>query len=484
MFELTISEILTKTNGKLVQGLGTQKINSISTDSRTIGKGAIFIPLSGANFDGHNFVYNAFQKGAQAVLGNKEKIPEIISQLNKLGIKHANPLPPVILVQDTLIAYQEIARFVRSKINPTVIGITGSSGKTSTKEYLYTLLSQFHPTLKSEANFNNEIGVPKTLLALEPDHKFAIIEMAMRAKGEIDALAKIADPDIGIITNIGSAHLGKLGSKEAIAEAKWELAEYLKNKNAPLILNGDDAFLVEKARDYPADKVYFTSIDKDNQDAHIVMLDSCKKDGRQYLKYLHRPSSKTGTVIISNFGDHHISNALQAVLAGINLNLPLKDVIDLTSSAIAGRNEIINLNNIIIINDAYNANPESMRAAIGTFCQSYPGRKILLLGEMKELGEESDSLHFQLGEFCAGLPINILCVVGKAALKIIEGAISSKFNIMNVYSFPDNESAAEELHSIVNEGDFMFFKASRDVKLEEVIEKLKIKFLGDFKVEN
>jgi len=475
MFELTVAEILTITGGKLVQGVPLQKIHAISTDSRNISKGDLFIPLAGSNFDGHNFVASAFQKGARAVLGIKEKIPEIISQLHRLGIKHTHPLPPIILVADTLKSYQQLASFIRKKVNPIIIGVTGSSGKTSTKEYLYGILNQFYPALKSEENFNNEIGVPKTLLNLESQHKFGIIEMAMRAKGEIRELADIADPNIGIITNIGSAHIGILGSKEEIANAKWELVDYLKLHSRPVVLNGDDEMLLAKAKNYSSNLTYFTSINKNNPYAHLVMLEKYLKNGKQYFTFLHKPTSKTGTAIIPNLGEHQISNALQALMIGFHFNLPFKEPLDISTTILKGRNEIIFVKGITFINDAYNANPDSMHASLKTFTESYPGRKILVLGEMKELGEESDSLHYQLGEYCAKLPVDMLCVIGKTALTIIEGAISAKFPITKVYSFTDNASAADELQSLIKEGDCILFKASRAVKLEEIIDVLHAK---------
>lgn len=475
MFELTVAEILKITGGKLVQGVPIQKIYAIGTDSRNISKGCLFIPLIGSNFDGHNFVGNAFQKGARAVIGIKEKIPEIISQLYRLGLKHTHPLPPIILVNNTLTAYQQLANFVRQKLNPIIVGVTGSSGKTSTKEYLYAILNQFYPTLKSEENFNNEIGVPKTLLNLELQHKFGIIEMAMRAKGEINFLANIAAPNIGIITNIGSAHIGILGSKEEIANAKWELAEYLKLNSLPVVLNGDDEMLLAKAKNYLSNQVYFTSINKNNLHAHLIMGEKYLKNNKQYFTFYHKPTSRTGTAIIPNLGEHQISNALQALMVGFYFNLPFNEPVDISTASIKGRNEILLIKGITFINDAYNANPESMRASLKTFTQSYTGRKIVVLGEMKELGEESDSLHYQLGEFCAGLPIDMLCVVGRSALTIIEGAISAKFSITKVYSFTDNAAASEELRSLLKEGDCILFKASRAIKLEEVIGGLQAK---------
>lgn len=449
--KITVEELLEITNGKLLS-LSSNDFNNISTDSRAITDGTFFVPLIGETFDGHDFTDLAFEKGA---------IGSFVQKGRSINIPRRKT---VIEVENTLLAYQKIANYVRKKINPFVIAITGSSGKTSTKELAYAFLSKFFNTHKTSANFNNEIGVPKTLLEMTEDTKVAIIEMGMRGFGQVEELTKIALPDFGIITGVGTAHIELLGSKESIAKAKWEIESDCKKIAIPAY----DEELVKLANNISSVRVYKINLEKD-EDSILYMTESWFENEKQYFEFFDKSTEKIHTVLLSVSGKHQISNALLVLTSAKEIGITYPDFIDMSFEHLAGRSEEITINDFKIINDSYNANLESMKAAIDTFFSILSeNEKSLVLGEMRELGTYSEKYHFELGEFCSKYDLNELIVIGENAIKIKEGFESNSKN--KVSFFKTNVLAGnyikEKYYS--QKIDFLF-KASRGAKLEEVI---------------
>ncbi|MBC7473771.1 MAG: UDP-N-acetylmuramoyl-tripeptide--D-alanyl-D-alanine ligase [Candidatus Sericytochromatia bacterium] len=457
---IKLEQILEMINGKLL-AKGKEHFINISTDSRTIKSGELFIPLVGENFNGHKFIDNTFSNGAEGVIVQKNENYNLIE--NKTFIE----------VDNTLKAYQQIANFVRKKINPFVIGITGSSGKTSTKEIAYAFLSQFFETYKSEANFNNEIGVPQTLLQLREEHKIAIIEMGMRGKGQIEELALIAEPNVGIITGIGSAHIELLGSKKDIAEAKWELAKYIENNDGYIIIPAYDKYLLEMSKSFKnSDKLISVDL-KENDNCVLTSEKSWIKDNKQYFTYKDNQTNKTYEACLSVHGQHQISNALLVLSLAKILNISYPDFIDLSFENLSGRSEIIKIKQANFINDAYNANPESMKASIKTFIESSDKKKkILVIGEMKELGEHSYREHYEVGEFCSNLDFDQLILIGQNTQAIKDGLKNNPEKISKTILFDNNQQASEYLKKYLDSDIDILLKASRGAKLEEIISYL------------
>jgi UDP-N-acetylmuramoyl-tripeptide--D-alanyl-D-alanine ligase len=413
----------------------------VTTDSRTIQPGELFIALVGENFDGHNFVNTAINKGAIAVIVN--------CQLESCDI-------PQFIVQDTLKAYQQIAQWWRDRFKIPVIGVTGSVGKTSTKELIAGVLSTQGQVLKTEANFNNEIGVPKTLLQINSEHSYAVIEMAMRGEGEIALLTDIARPTIGIITNVGTAHIGRLGSREAIARAKCELlAQMFQSSTA--ILNYDNSLLIATAAQVWQGSTITYGLTGGDIQGEIINGDTLKVLGQSFPLPL--------------LGEHNASNYLAAIAVAQVLNIDLAPLVaGLKVELPTGRSRRYDLpNDIVILDETYNAGLESMLAAL-QMLKSTPGKRhIAVLGTMKELGEYSAQLHRQVGIKAQELGIDLLLVLvdETATEEIAKGAaeISSE-------CFSDRTSLTNKIKQIMRPGDRILFKASNSVGLNKVVAEL------------
>jgi UDP-N-acetylmuramoyl-tripeptide--D-alanyl-D-alanine ligase len=453
---INLNKILEITSGKLIQK-GHELFTNVTTDSRVASSGELFVPLSGENFNGHKFINIAFEKGASGTLVKSGEKLELIEGKTYIEVK------------DTLKAYQTIATYVRRKLNPFVIGITGSSGKTSTKEIAFAFFSQFFPTFKSEANFNNEIGVPQTLLKLTEEHKVAIVEMGMRGRGQIAELAEIAEPDAGIITGVGSAHIELLGSRQEIAKAKWELASFLQKSGGTLVIPAYDHNLTELSQNYPQDKILLINLQKDEKSPLLLEKHWVEND-RQYFEFFDKTTGKKHIAFLSVLGKHQISNSLLVLALGKILKIEYPDVIDLSFENLSGRSETIKIGKAKILNDAYNANPESMKAAIETFISiSSLLPKILVLGEMRELGTHSRLEHLEIGRFCSGLDIEKLVVINESAAGIRDGFLEKSKNSEKIVFCKDNKEAAEYLKKYINSEVEILLKASRGARLEEVV---------------
>jgi len=454
MIHFNVEEIIKATAGKPAGIAENTMITGVSTDSRKIKPGDLFIPLIGENFDGHDFIRSAFENGAAASLTQKENI-------------HF-PGKTVIVVNDTLIALQNLAAWYRSSFSIPFIGITGSVGKTSTKEMVACALSGRYNVLKNEGNLNNEIGVPLTIFRLEPEHEAAVVEMGMSAFGEIRALTNIVRPGVGIITNIGISHIEKLGSRQNILKAKLELLEGLQ-PDGLLILNGDDVMLsgakellgcrtvsygLEEGVDYQAYNIR-------SRGEHGVDF-SVMVQGVEYSIQLPVP------------GVHNVYNALAAIAAGFELGVPMHDLQKGISHFTAAkmRLNIIRCNGMIIINDAYNAGPQSVKAALDVLSELDSSRKIAVLGDMLELGDWSERAHTETGIQAARKEVDYIITVGKEAAHIIKGAVDSGFDPDRTAYFTSNSDAIEYLRDLMRQGDAILVKGSRGMMMEQIVQAL------------
>ena len=413
----------------------------INTDTRSLKPGEVFVALRGEKFDGHGFVATAIEKGAIAAIVDGQYRGNL----------------PVLQVRDTLQAYQQIAAWWRSQFHIPVIGVTGSVGKTTTKELIAAVLATQGNVLKTHANFNNEIGVPKTLLGLNADRDFAVIEMAMRGKGEIALLTQIARPTVGVITNIGTAHIERLGSEEAIAQAKCELLAEMP-QDSVAILNYDNSRLISTANTVWQGRTITYGLE--GGDIHGELLDP------QTLRVagLELPLPLPGR--------HNAVNFLAALAVAKVLQidwsvLETRLIVDMPS----GRSQRYELaNDVVILDESYNAAPEAMLAALQLLAQTPGKRHIAVLGAMKELGERSLELHQQVGTMARQLNLDLLLVLvdGTDAEAIAQSAAG-----IPVECFTTHAELVERLKLGVQEGDRILFKAAHSVGLDRVVEQFR-----------
>ena len=434
-------------------------ITSINTDTRNLQPGEGFLALRGNKFDGHNFVDEAIEKGASCVIvGQEYTLSNEVEQLS-------NNIP-ILQVENPLKAYQKIARWWRHRFHIPVISITGSVGKTTTKELIATVLATQGKVLKTEANYNNEIGVPKTLLQLSADDNYLVVEMAMRGPGEIAELTHIANPTIGLITNVGTAHIGRLGSVEAIAEAKCELLREMSN-NSIAILNYDDKRLIETATKFWSGKTFTYGLEGGDLQGNLIDSKTIHVDGIDLLLPLP--------------GSHNASNYL-AALAVLKV-LDGKDISTKTLFEPLTNNFSVQLpgsrakrydleNDIVILDESYNAGLESMIAALNLLVETPGKRHIAVLGTMKELGDKSVLFHEQVGNVVHNLNIDALFVLAdfEEAKAMAEGAAGLQFiRVENITAVDAHHNLARHLEEFLRAGDRVLFKASNAVKLNKVV---------------
>ena len=420
----------------------------ISTDTRTIGEKNVFLPIVGERFDGHDFIKAALNNGVKGYFTQKYIIE--------------NDAEFILKVKDTLAAYLQIANFYKRMVNPKTVAITGSAGKTTTKEMAYSVFSQKYKTHKSELNHNNEIGLAQTLLSMPKDTEVLVVEMGMRGLGEIELLSKYAEPDIAIIANVGSAHIGRLGSKENIAKAKFEITKYLKPDG---ILIANKNCYLEKINNIKDRTIEFSLSSKDlkisdlNEDCSIFIY-----KGSKYK--------------INLSGEYNIENSLAVIEAGLKLEMTPSQIAQGLKffKPIENRWQIEKIFGAEIVNDAYNANPESMEATIKNFLSVYNGRKIVVLGDMGELGDEEVNLHRKLGEDIMDLKYDILLTIGHLSKNISDVDTSRSVHYQTI------DGGVMYLKNNLKRGDKVLIKASRSMKFETIIDKLKEieKIYGEF----
>ncbi len=457
MHKLSCREILEATGGKLISGDDSKFFLHISTDSRKIAAGDLFIPIVGEKFDGHVFINSALEQGAVGAITQKE-----------IQISSDKTL---ILVDDTLKALQKIASYYRERFSIPFVGITGSVGKTSTKDMIASVLDQKYRVLKTQGNFNNEIGLPLTIFNLESIHEVAVIEMGMSGFGEISRLTAIARPDIAVITNIGLSHIEKLGSRNNILKAKLEILEGL-DEDGLVVLNGDDDLL-----SLQIGKLGYRTVSyglSDNNDYQARNVENLGEEGTRFNIEL---SNELYTIHVPVPGIHNVYNALAAIAVAIELGVAIEKAIDGIKEFCPGnmRLNIINRNGIKIINDAYNASPNSMEAALNVlFDIKQEGRTVAVLGDMLEMGDWAPDAHRGVGKYARDKGIDYIITVGKAAADIANGALEGGAAKDCVKIFDSNQKAIELLKGFLKQGDTVLVKGSRGMKMEQIVEALQV----------
>ncbi len=418
-----------------------QKFN-ISTDTRTIKNTDIYLPLKGANFDGENFIDKAIEAGAKAYFTTKG----YVSDKAELVLK----------VKNTLDTYLNFAKYYRNKINPITVAITGSSGKTTTKEIVYSVLSQKFKTQKTFSNHNNEIGFCQTVLGMDNDTQALIVEMGMRGLGEIELISTHLEPDFAIITNSGSAHIGRLGSLDNIATAKCEITKGLKNNGTFIAL---DQEIIKKHNTFKGEKIYYSI-------KNVEILEKAPS----YSKFKYK-----GNIYELNVeGDYNIENSLSAIELGLKIGMTPDEIKKGLASyhPIEKRWEVEEIQGLKFINDSYNANPESMKASVKTFVELYKN-PVVVLGNMGELGENEALYHREVGEFLASLPnsknVKYL-TVGNLAKEIGE---ELKLHGLSTEMFETTKEVSCYILENLNNSYTIFLKASRSMKFEEILEYIK-----------
>lgn len=450
---LKISEILKATKGEVLNNFSDFPITGISIDSRKIKAGEIFIAIKGNNFDGHNFIREAITKGAKAIIfDNPSKI------INSSNIS-------LIRVNNTRIALGEIAKYYRSLFKCKTIAVTGSNGKSTVKELISFLLSKRYKVVKAKESYNNDIGVPLTIFQLEKDTQFLVLEMEMNQFGGIKALCEIAQPEIGIITNIGDTHLEFLKDRKGVAKEKGELLEYL-NPKGIAILNDDDQLIKEMSKKFSLKKIFFSI---KNKDCEIFATPLELKKDRTKILLLDKIEIELPLI-----GIHNIYNFLSSLGVIRALNLDIYQFLDLKDfHPLPLRTQIYQFKNTFIILDCYNANPSSMENALETLKIIFKReRKIGILGDMKELGEKSEEFHYQLGER-AGEILDKLFFYGDYGEIVKKGFLNKKRKEEDFYYFLSKDKLVAKLVEILKEGDIILIKGSRILKMEEIFYKLK-----------
>ncbi len=439
------------------------EITNIAIDSRDCTDGSLFVAIKGERTDGHGYIGSAIGLGAVCVFA--QYVPKSLECDKNYAI---------IIVDDPITAVGRLAKYYSARQNCRIVAVTGSVGKTTTKEFIYAVLSQRYSTYKSEGNHNNELGLPLTLLDMPKGIEWAVLEMGMSALGEIEYLSKIAEPDIAIITNIGTSHLEHLKSRENICRAKMEIVCGLKRGGA-LLLNGDEPMLLShRGGEYSPRFVSLGSRESEYRVQNIRTRDS------QTLFDLVTVKANVCDLCVPTVGEHNLYAAAFAFAVGELAGMNECEIAKGLSAfkAVGGRQNIYSLSGITVIDDCYNASPESMRAALSVLDQlskNGKGRRIALLGDMRELGQSSAQLHRELGEYAAG-KADILCTFGVLASAIGEGAVASGMDAESIIGITDpgaHRECAEALLGILREGDVLLVKASRAMEAEKIIGYIK-----------
>ncbi len=453
MQAIKAAEVVKACRGELLAGDLDAKITGVSTDTRTIKKGDLFFALTGESSDGHKFLHDALAKGASGVVVSHKVECKCLA----------------IRVADTLAALGDLAAYYRAKFNPTMVGITGSVGKTTTKEMVAAVAAARGPVLKNAGNFNNEIGLPLTLFQLSSKHKTAVVEMAMRGPGQIAYLAKIARPHIGVITNIHMSHIELLGTLDAIADAKGELLDYLPEDGAA-ILNADDAYFEYHSRRANCRVVSF------GENPHAdIRATSAGLDAHGCCKFHVDTSRGAFDVRIPVPGEHNIKDALAAIAVGEVLGIEheaMQEALAAYKPPEKRSNVVPSRRGFVIIDDSYNASPASMHSALKTLSMMEGARKIAVLGDMLELGEHAVAAHTDVGRAVVENGVDMLVVVGELGKLIARAAIDAGMPVGSVLEFDDSWRAAKEIPGKLRERDVILVKGSRAMKMERVVEGL------------
>ncbi|WP_139904237.1 UDP-N-acetylmuramoyl-tripeptide--D-alanyl-D-alanine ligase [Clostridium thermarum] len=454
MKQITLREIIDAIDGEVYNSGSKVIFNDICIDTRKLQQGNIYIAIKGEVFNGNEFVVEAVQKGASICI-----VEELAFDIKDIGNA------TIILVKDTKKALRDLAKYYRAKLDIKVIGVTGSTGKTTTKDLIASALSNKYKVFKTQGNFNNEIGLPLMIFNLDDSYDVAVLEMGMSNFNEIHRLADIARPDLAVITNIGISHIENLGSRENILKAKMEIVDFFTEKNI-LIVNGEDDLLstlengaykiikagFNKVFEYHSENI---SLFEDRVEYNVV-------EGGQYFD---------NKIQIKIPGKHNVLNSLLAVACGRALGLDMDTIAEGFGNleATSMRLDIIKCEDYTIINDCYNASPDSMKAALDVQANMKAVRKIAVLGTMRELGTEAFNAHKEVAEYAKAKGVHLLISIGE-----YEEAYRRGFNCdSNFVHFENTKAATEYIKSILSNGDLILFKASRAMKFETIVNEIK-----------
>ena len=455
MKNLTLEHIARACNGSYhgSEAQANQEVLSIFTDSRKAAKGGLFVPIKGARVDAHDFIDQVMEAGALATLSEKD-----------LGETNF----PYIKVESSLQAVKDIAEFYLKQLEIPVVGITGSVGKTSTKEMIAAVLGQKYNVLKTQGNFNNELGLPLTVFGLRAEHQIAVLEMGISDFGEMHRLAKIARPDTCVITNIGLCHLEFLKSRDGILKAKTEIFDFLK-EDGHVILNGDDDKLVT-VTDVKGIKPVFFGVENKNG----IWADEIESRGLKGIECRIHVKDESFKVLVPIPGRHMVYNALAGTAVGLTYGLTLDEIKAGIESlqSLSGRFHILEneKKNITVIDDCYNANPVSMKASLEVL-QDALGRKVALLGDMGELGKNEVEMHREVGRFAAEKNIDVIVCTGTLCKEMAEAAKEASTGKKVLY-FENREALEDALDELILPGDSILVKASHFMQFEKIVKKL------------
>ncbi len=461
MERLTLNQLLQGCKGTLVKNCNSQvdavSVEGISIDSRSVQRGDLFIPIRGDTYDGHQFIQQAYEKGALGCITQEEvaAIPQ-----GKFAIQ----------VEDTNKALKDLAEYYVSLFDIPVVGVTGSVGKTSTKDMIASVIGEAYSVLKTEGNYNNEIGLPLTVFQLTNNHQAAVLEMGMSSFGEIHSLSKIARPKIGVITNIGYSHIENLGSQEGILKAKSEIFDFV-HPMGIAILNADDPLLYSLKQSVKH-KIIWIGID--NTEGYYAS-DIQYMDMEGVSCIVHTPHDSF-TAFIPSPGKHMVYNALVAVAVGDHLGLSIQQIQAGLRKFVPSKMRMAvstTKHPITIINDVYNASPSSMSAAIEVLLStSSTKRKVAILGDMLEMGTFCEEAHRELGIRVVNKGVDVLLCVGLHAKHIYQAALQYKKTNQEIYYFETQEELHDCLHTVLKKQDIVLVKASRGMQLEQTIDKM------------
>ncbi|MBP1726289.1 MAG: UDP-N-acetylmuramoyl-tripeptide--D-alanyl-D-alanine ligase [Deltaproteobacteria bacterium] len=458
----TLDWALEATRGVLVGVKDLRRFSGICTDSRNLRAGELFLALKGDRFDGHDFITQVIEAGAAGVVAARERWEASDGSL---------PSVPVIMVEDTLTALGDLAAFWRRLHPVPLVAITGSNGKTTTKEMVAAIMARHCPILKNQANLNNLVGLPLTLLELARGHEAAVVEMGMNHPGEIARLTQIAAPDVGLITNIQPAHLEGLGSIEGIQAAKGELFSGLSSR-ATIVVNRDDSRVAQLANSFRGRQVGFSTVDP----AADVTLTRILGMDHESTRFILRLGDGTREIRIHVAGRHHLANAVAAAAVAWALKIDPIDIAEGLASfrPFDKRMEILALaGRAHLINDTYNANPGSMTAALQTLrVLKAGGRAVAVLGDMLELGERSSELHREVGRVAAREGVDYLLAMGKQAHHLLGGATEGGMPSERLIQGSDHGEIARKVQALITPGAWVLVKGSRGMRMEKVVEAL------------
>jgi len=449
MEQITVQEIITATGGQLLSGNKETKVKNVSIDSREISSDTLFVALKGEKSDGHDYILKAFENGAVAAISEKR-------------IDSENT---IILVEDSSKALGDKAKYYKKKFNIKTVAVTGSVGKTTTKDMLSAVMNMQYHTLKTEGNFNNELGLPLTVLKLNRNHEAAVFEMGMSAFGEISYLANIARPDVAIITNIGMSHIENLGSQEGIFKAKTEICEYF-NKDSLLIVNGDDKYL-QKAKDFQGFKVITCGIENDC-DYQARDIENLGLEGTKFSVDIYEREYR---IHVKTPGVHNVYNALAAIACGVHYNIGPNKIIEGIEnfSLTAMRMSVEKAGTLTLINDCYNSSPDSVKAALKVL-STQNTRKVAILGDILEMGEFAKDAHYKLGEAVSENKVDVLLTAGNNAQFIAEAARDN--GVPEGMSFNTTDELVLNVSKFIKDGDTILIKASRGMHFEKIVDKI------------